>query len=70
MLRIIVFAVNEIRLIEDLAVLADEGDDGLIVLTEVVVRTAGEQHDRQPILPWNFELPDALIVGLELLVAQ
>ena len=61
------------RLIEDPAVQAYEGDDCLIVLVEVVAggtrRAAGEERDRLPAMPCLGELPDALIVGLELLEA-
>ena len=54
--------------------LADEGDDRLVVPIEVVPRgarrAAGEQHDRLAVLPRPRELPDTLIVGLELLEAR
>ncbi len=52
----------------------DERDDCLIVLIEVVAgrtrRAAGEEQGRLPAVSCAGELPDALVVGLELLEAR
>src|SRR5262249_59693547 len=58
---------------EETAVLDEEGANCLVVLTEVVARArrgVGEEQGSLPVVPRRRELPDALVVGLELQEAR